>query len=104
VSTCRLARRVALTPCPQNPCLGAVDDPDLARNVLTYPCQPFLPERAGRWVLSDDVTVVARPSVRGRSYGDCGGVRRVEWRGASLVTPAITPALATKEKKIGGAS
>lgn len=104
MNTCRVARRIASLTCPQNPCVGAVDDPALARNVFRYPRQPFLPERAGRWVLSNDGTVIARPSVRGRSCGSCGGKRRAAWRGAALVTPAATPALATKENRNKGAS
>jgi hypothetical protein len=100
VSVCRVACRVALSRHPQNTSDGAQNSCAWVTKVLHYQCPPFLPEQAGRWVLSGDGAVVVRPLIGGRSRGGCGGTCRAAWRGAARAnTDAHTPIGNEREEK-----
>lgn len=91
----RIARRVASMTGPQNPWLGAVNAPTLARKVFHYPFHPFSPPRGGRLAVELDG---AWSSTGVKQRLGRGGARRVEWQERPAVTPFITDVLVTKGK------
>ena len=108
MSSCRVARRVALTARVNNRCTQAVSAQTLVTKVFHLPLQPFpFGDRAARRRLVAHTEypgvaseyAEARPRRAGvRLWSEGAATRRLAWRPASPETPFTTSSLTTNDE------